>query len=74
MLREIYLDDFGNIAYLDHIKILPYNEAKTRVDSYRITCEAKYDNNLVFFVSIYETKEDALDKLSKLSCGTYRKV
>ena len=71
---SVYKDDFGNTAIIETIKHFPYREAKKKVKSFRLIVSSDYDNNSIYFVSVYETEERALNKLKEFSCGTFQKV
>lgn len=68
-----YRDDFGNAAIIEEMKILPYKGAKKREKAFRLSCMAEYDS-ILYFVTIYETKKEALARLSEFSCGTFKEV
>lgn len=64
-------DDFGNIAIIDYRKAPAYQGGKTE-DCFRVSLFAEYDNNYLYHVSVYDSLETALSKLSKLSAGTFK--
>lgn len=65
-------DDFGNCAVIREVEILPYREAEQKVKSLEMTLYSTYDDNRVYFLSMYETLEKALQKLEGFSCGTFK--
>lgn len=65
-------DDFGNGAVIREVEILPHREAKQRIKSWEMTLYSTYDRNRVYFLSMYETLEEALQKLEEFSCGTFK--
>lgn len=67
-----YKDNFGNTAKLEEKMIFPYKGANVKSTAYVLTISADYDNDFVYFVSVYETYDEALEKLRTLSCGTFK--
>lgn len=70
----IYKDYFGNTAKIEKVYILPYKGAQTKESNFRLLITADYENDFLYFVSVYETEKDALKKLEGFSCGTFKKV
>lgn len=68
-----YYDDYRNMATIEEKQILPYRGAKEKQTAFVLSCYALYDNNMLYFLSCYETETDALAKLEKLSCGTFKR-
>lgn len=71
---KIYKDDFGNTAKIELVKILPYNGAPDKETGYRLWITSDYENNFLYFVSVYETFAIAKSELNKLSGGTFKEV
>lgn len=69
---HIYYDDFGNKATIKEVLTLPYKGATQKEKGYKLTCYAIYDNNEIYFLSIYEYEAQALEKLSHMSSGTFK--
>ena len=69
---QILRDDYGNSAVIQKIECLPYMGAPQRVEGYQLTCYADYDGGMVYFLSLYDSKEAALEKLSSFSGGTFK--
>ena len=65
-------DNYGNSATIEKVMTLPYKGAKTRVEAYILKLFADYDNGFNYHVSMHESLEDAKQKLSKFSCGTFK--
>ena len=68
-----YLDDYGNKATIEKVEVFPYRGSPVKEEGFRLTCMATYENDFVFYVSVYETKLEALNKLSRFSNGTFKK-
>lgn len=68
----ILRDDYGNSAVIRKIECLPYIGAPQRTEGYQLTCHADYDGARVYFLSLYDSKEAALKKLSSFSGGTFQ--
>lgn len=71
---KVYKDIFGNTATIKQGKGLPYREAASKVDEFILTLYATYDNNKVYYLSIFESLEDAENKLKSFSCGEFEEV
>lgn len=69
-----YRDDFGNLATIEEVFMLPYERAKERERAYRLKLIAEYDNDFCYFLSMYDSKESAIAKMNKYSCGTWKEV
>lgn len=65
-------DNYGNIATIEEKMILPYKDSLAREKGYILTLTAAYDNDFVYFVSIYETEKQAMNKLKEFSCNTWK--
>jgi hypothetical protein len=65
-------DNFGNTATLTDVIVLPYKGASERKNGVRLTLTADYDNDFVYHVAVYETEQDALNRLKKISCDTWK--
>lgn len=70
---KIYKDNFGNTAKIERLTLYPYRGAPDKTPGFRLWIESDY-NNLVYFVSIYETFIDAKRELNTLSAGTFKEV
>ena len=71
---KIFCDDFGNVASIAEGKGRPYKDAPELVTEYTLALFAKYDNNKMYFLSVYETEADAREKLKEFSCGTFKEI
>lgn len=65
-------DKFGNTATIKTKYMKAYKDAPTKDFAYVLTLTNDWDNDFVYFVSVYETEEEALKKLSEFSCGTFK--
>ena len=70
----IYKDDFGNTAKIETVKIFPYQGATRKTKGFRLWVTADYDQDFVYYVSVFETMGDALKKLEDFSCGTFKQI
>ena len=68
--KSNYADKFGNIAVVEKLQFLPYQGAQKREDGYRLSLTATYDN-MLYHVSVHETKQEAINKMMEFSCGTW---
>ena len=71
-MSKIFNDKFENTATIAEITHKPYSTATHTEKGYVLTLYANYDNNRIYFVSIYESESEALKKLSTFSCGTFK--
>ena len=71
-LINILKDDFGNTATIVRRKILPYKGSAEREFGYVLTLTADYENDFVYFVSVYSTEKDAMNRLEQSSCNTWK--
>ena len=71
-MKQEYQDDFNNKAIIQTKKILPYDGAKEKETAFILKCYSLHDN-FMYFLSVYETLEDAEQKLATFSCGTFKK-
>ena len=62
----------GNIALIEKTDILPYNGASNKTESYRLMLIAEYDDNFMYYLSVYGTLDDAENKLKCFSCNTWK--
>ena len=69
---QVFHDNFKNTAILQKVRVFPYDGCSMRKISYRLIVKSDYDDGFVYFVSVYETKEEALETLGNLSQGTFR--
>lgn len=70
-MKEFH-DDFGNIATIKEEQHFPYKGAKEKQNGFVLTLTADYENDFVYFVSLYETENDAMNKLKSFSCNTWK--
>jgi hypothetical protein len=70
--KTILHDDYGNTATIKEKYLLPYKGATRKEKGYILTLTSDYDNDMVYFVSIYESFDEAMKKLNNFSCGTWR--
>lgn len=73
-MRKIkrYFDNFGNMATIEQTQILPYKESPTKQQAHILKIYATYDHNKLYYCSIYETEQEATNKLNTFSCGTFK--
>lgn len=69
-----YKDDFGNRATIKRKYILPYRGAAGKEPAYILTCYSEYDNDLIYHVTVHESKAEAEEQLKEFSCGTFKAV
>ena len=67
---KYYADDYGNTAIIAAGYSRPYEGAPLMKD-YTLSCIHKRDKR-TYFLSVFETMEEALEKLKEFSCGTFR--
>ena len=67
----VFKDDFHNRAVIEQVVTAPYYGAKKQ-KAYRLICADA--ENFVYFVSVYETVTEAMEKLKSLSAGTFREI
>lgn len=68
---KTFHDNFGNTATIKTGRHFPYQGAKEKQDSFLLTLSADYENNFIYFVSLYETETAARNKLQDFSCNTW---
>lgn len=76
-MERKYADDYGNIATIDYDRLPAYKGDKFLNPSYRVTCTAMYPSYMtpyVYHVSVFESMEEALNDLHRLSCGTFKEI
>ena len=71
---RIFLDKFRNKATITKRKIYPYYQAPHKEDAYILKIISLYEKNMCTFLSVYETEQDALDKLKTFNCGSYKEI
>ena len=72
MTIKILHDDFGNTATITEKDILPYRGSPIKEKGYILSITADYENNFLYFVSVYESIEKAMNKLEEFSCNTWK--
>ena len=73
-MEKIFRDDFGNTARISKVMTLPYKGAKRKQKSYKLSITADYDDDFLYYVSIYEKEKDAKNDLKVFSCNTWKEV
>lgn len=73
-MKRYYLDKFGNAATITRGKGYSYQGATRKTAEYTLVCFALYDNDKIYFVSIFESLEAAKNKLAEMSCGTFEEL
>lgn len=60
-MEKIFIatDCCGNTAVIEELELYPYKDAPHKVPGYRLTLTSGYNPELVYFVSIYETLNEA---------------
>ena len=71
-MKRVYYNDFGNKAIIDEVEIYPYAKAPKKEISYRLTLSSPDEDDFVYYVSIYETFEDAYKSMMEKNCGTWK--
>lgn len=69
---KIFHDDFGNTAKITERNILPYRGATQTEKGYVLSITADYDNDFLYYVSVFESVDDAIEKLKQFSCNTWK--
>lgn len=62
---------YGNSATIEALASRPYKGAE-KSQAYRLCCYAEYDNGMLYHCSVYETYEEAYNKLMTISCGEWK--
>lgn len=70
-MKKILHDDYGNRAEIEEVVTLPYKDSPEKEKCYRLSLYAEYDNNFLYFVSLYETEHNAMKRLENFSCNTW---
>lgn len=68
---KVYFDDFGNKATIEKGMILPYKGSPIKEVAYRLCCFSLYENDLLYYASVFQSIGDAIKKLDNFSCGTF---
>ena len=71
-MKKILHDDYGNRAEIERVFVLGYKGSHKHEKGYRLSLYAEYDNDFLYFVSLYESEHDAMRKLENFSCNTWR--
>lgn len=71
-MKKIFYDEFGNRAEIESVIVFPYKDAAKKEMGYRLSLYAEYDNDFLYFVSLYESEHDAIKKLKTFNCNTWR--
>lgn len=71
-MKKLLYDNFGNTAKITKRKIYPFRGSQVKKDSYTLTLTADYEEDLIYFVSVYESEKEAMKKLKEFSCGTFK--
>ena len=64
-------DKFGNTATIEKVNIFLFEGSTIREGGFRLTLTADYENDFIYFMSVYLTEQDVMKKLSTISCGTF---
>lgn len=72
-MEQEYKDNFNNKAIIQTKKILPFDGAKKKETAYFLKCYSFRDDSM-YYLSVFETLEDAEQKLATFSCGTFKQV
>ena len=71
-MKKILHDDYGNRAEIEKVIILPYKHSPKTEIAYRLSLYGEYNNDFLYFVSLYESERDAMRKLENFSCNTWK--
>jgi len=71
-MKRTFYDDFENMATIEEDMVLPYAGSKVREKAYILSLFSLYDNNKMYFLSMYESEAAALEALNNFSCGSFR--
>ena len=69
---KILHDNYGNRAEIEEVFVFPYKDSPKKEKDYRLSLYAEYDNDFLYFVSLYESELDAIKKLKNFSCNTWK--
>lgn len=72
--RFYHNDEAGNTATIEKILLLPYRDAPCKEDGYKLTLSADYNNNMVYFVFVYDTLQQALDNMDMRGTTEWREI
>lgn len=70
-MRTFLSYKFGNYASIKRYLGYPYMGAPEKTEHFKLSCYALYDNADCYHVSVYETEQEALNALMKISCGEW---
>lgn len=71
-MKKILHDDYGNRAEIEEVVTLPYKGSPKKEKGYRLSLYAEYDNDFLYFVSLYASERDAMENLKNFSCNTWK--
>lgn len=69
---KILHDDFGNTATIEERMMYSYKEAERKTKSFVLSLMADYEDDFMYFRSVYESMGDAMEKLQEFSCNTWK--
>ena len=64
-------DSYKNKALIEEVEAKPHKEAKTE-KVYRLSCYAEYDNDFCYYISIFDSVENAENQLKEFSYGSFK--
>ena len=71
-MKKILHDDFGNRAEIERVFVLGYKGSHKHEKGYRLSLYAEYDNDFLYFVSLYKPEHDEMKKLENFSCKKWK--
>lgn len=73
-MKNYYTDNFEHIAIIEKTKIYPFYGSKTKETAYVLSLYSTYKENRLYYLSTFESMNDALNALKKISCGTFKEI
>lgn len=64
-------DEYGNKALIEEVEVKPH-KGGTPEKAYRLSCFADYDNDFCYYISIFDSVENAENQLKNFSCGSFK--
>lgn len=69
---KILHDDFGNTATIEEKMMYSYKGAEHKTKFFVLSLTADYEDDFMYFRSVYESMGDAMEKLKEFSCNTWK--
>lgn len=71
-MKKFFIDDFKNTATITKKRIYPYYGATKKQDAFVLKIQS-FDK-MYFHLTVYETEQEAINKLKTFSCGTFKQT